>query len=102
MISISIWLLPLLAAVWVLNSWVLLAGLRLLLSQTGGQDGTLCRNLAGLVDPVESHCRDHLTRWTGRTIPAWLSWAVIFVAALLVRHLLTVVLVAAANQGPGG
>ena len=85
----SIWGLPLVAALWALNTWLFLAGLRLALGQMRSSSRAIswAQSMAALTDGIPHS----LVRWLsrrGHAVASWLPWAVAIVAGLILRQLL--------------
>jgi hypothetical protein len=81
-------------AIWAIDTWLFVAGLRLILSLFPSiQHSNFCHSLAELVDPLTQTVVPYVSRWSHRSIPPWLPWVIIILAAIVVRHVLAVLVV---------
>ena len=92
----SVSVLPLVAAVEILNTWLFLAGLRLALGQCrSSRAASWAHSMAALTDGIPSSLEQWLSR-RGHAVASWLPWAVVIVASLIVRHALLRIIIASA------
>ena len=82
-ITTSILALPILA----IDLYLLLAGVRLITSRIPVTAGA-SSSLAGLTDAFPNLIGSWLTRKRRKSIPRWLPWLIVAVAAMIIRQLL--------------
>ncbi|MBN1509493.1 MAG: hypothetical protein JW955_21780 [Sedimentisphaerales bacterium] len=84
----NIFALPLVLLAGCLDAFVLLAGLRLILGQLAAtRNSRTCAATAELTDPAVRAVDSLLTRYAHRPMRPWVSWAIVILVALVVRHL---------------
>ena len=84
----NIWALPFALIVWIIDTYLLLAALRLVLGRSShGRAGELCSCLQSFTDPVPQAIGKWLKQRVGRDNPSWLPWLVILSGCLLIRYL---------------
>jgi hypothetical protein len=84
----NIFALPLVLLAGCLDSFILLAGLRIILGQLAAtRNGRICAALTELTDPAVRAADRLIARHAHRPTRPWVSWAVVILIALVVRHL---------------
>ena len=79
----------LLFAVWMVGTYLFAAAARLFLGQLpAARETVLYQALQQIVDPLPGRIEHWLLSWRRRPSPAWVSWAIVIVGAVIVRHVL--------------
>ena len=87
---------PLVLLIWALDLYLFLAAARLLAGRFSGQKAAqLCSGLQPFTDPMPHAVERWIASRTRRSIPTWLPWGIVIVAAMFVRQSLAWVIVAA-------
>jgi hypothetical protein len=78
----------------IVGAYLLLTLPRLLLGQSlAARDSALFHALQQIVDPVPRCVERWLLSWRRRPSPPWVSWAIVIVGAVIVRHVLLCVVI---------
>jgi len=80
--------LPLMLLIWTIDMFLLLSGIRLILGQV---DTRWAKETSALLIRLTDPVPDTICGWLSRRrrpVPIWLPWMVIFLAAIVTRHLL--------------
>ena len=86
---------PLILAVWVLESYLLLALIRLALDRFSSERAErLCSALQQLTDRVPDMVDVWLTMKRGGDHPTWAPWTIVICGAVVIRYLLVVAILA--------
>ena len=79
----------LILAVWCIDLYLLLAGVRFVLSRMNTtQTNGLCLTLQRFTDPIPTALHRRLMRRRTVPIPKWLPWLIVILGGLILRHLL--------------
>ena len=82
--------LPLLIAIWAIDIYLLMIGVRLLAEQLSGTSAAhLCQGLQPITDKIPMAIRRWLVaRSQGRPTASWAPWAITIGGGLVLRHIL--------------
>jgi len=84
----NILILPLMLLAWLIDVYLLLAGVRLVLGRMKGTGPAhACEWLQQVTDPVPAVVCHWLEQRCARPAPPWLPWLVVLIGGLLARHL---------------
>jgi hypothetical protein len=85
----SIFNLPLLIVIWLIEAYVFLAVARLILANISmGRQSSLYRQVKSLTDPIPDLISQHLGRVSSVSVPFWLPWVIVMLFLCFIRQIL--------------
>jgi len=91
---------PLVISLWVIDTYVLLIGIRLLTRQlASASTSTITRCLAELIDPIPTRLHRWLSRYLRKPVGEWVAWLGVILILLMARHLLLCTILARSRVG---
>ncbi len=85
--------LPLILLVWAIDLYLLLAGIRLLLSRIrSSRTHSFCLVIRRFTDPLPCAVRQWLSTRQTKPVPNWLPWLIVGAGAVLIRHILILIM----------
>ncbi|GEM_PF-5227556 len=85
----SVFMLPLLLAIWAVDIYLLLAAIRIVLPWIRGDPPRRwCRAIERFTDPIPLALHQWLARRRTTPIPNWVPWLIVIISCLVLRHLL--------------
>jgi uncharacterized protein YggT (Ycf19 family) len=90
------YLFPLVVAIWTIDAYVFLIGVRLVARQLpAASTSTFTRCLAELVDPIPARLRRWLSAGCRQPVREWVAWLIVIALLLVARHLVLRIMMAA-------
>ena len=78
---------PLILLVWLIDSYLFLASLRLVLGNIAATTHSpFCRGLRSFIDPIPQAVAQYIANHRGRPLPPYLPWLIVLGTGIVVRH----------------
>lgn len=91
---ISVFNVPFLILIWLIEAYILLLVVRLMLAWIPSvSQSHLYQRIAVLTDVIPTNVSRSLRRFTDSSVPSWVSWVIVLISACALRQLLMSILV---------